>query len=225
MTRLINGVLDFQRRVFGSQRSLFGRLARGQRPPVLFITCSDSRINPNLLTQTDPGELFILRNAGNLVPPHGGPASGEEATVEYAVAQLKVHEIVVCGHSHCGAMQGLLNPDALRQLPRVAEWLAYARDLLPRLDGIPPAERLDRAIEANVLLQMEHLRTYPPVAEALRVRSLRLHGWVYQFETGEVRVYDPVRGVFISLSEKARQEGLFPAGAEADSGQRHDESI
>jgi carbonic anhydrase len=214
MTRFVRGVLDFQKRVFGTKQSLFDRLAKGQRPPALFITCSDSRINPNLLTQTEPGELFILRNAGNLVPPHGGPVGGEEATIEYAVASLKVREIVICGHSHCGAMQGLLNPDALKGLPAVAEWLTHARALLPALEGKPKDELLEQAIEANVLLQLEHLRTHPPVIEALAKRKLRLHGWVYHFETGEVLVYDPVAGRFVSINERARVTGLAATATE-----------
>jgi carbonic anhydrase len=215
MTRLIRGALDFQRRVFGTKQSLFGRLAKGQRPPALFITCSDSRINPNLLTLTEPGELFILRNAGNLVPPHGSRAGGEEATVEYAVSQLRVRDIIVCGHSHCGAVQGLLHPVSLQSLPAVADWLVYAKDVLPAVANVPPEHRLDRAIEANVLLQVEHLRSHPPVAAALAARELRLHGWVYRFETGAVVTYHPVSGRFIPLSEQARIEGLLPAGSGA----------
>jgi carbonic anhydrase len=224
MTRLIRGALDFQRRVFGTQQSLFARLAKGQRPPTLFITCSDSRINPNLLTQTEPGELFILRNAGNLVPPHGTPTGGEEATIEYAVVYLKVRDIIVCGHSHCGAIQGLLHPEALKDLPRVTEWLTYARAILPALADEPEDSRLDRAIEANVLLQLEHLRTQPPVSAALAARTLWLHGWVYQFETGNVRTFDPVAGHFVPLSEKARLLGL---GSSAEPGdvERHSDSI
>jgi carbonic anhydrase len=225
MTRLLRGALDFQRRVFGTKQSLFGRLAKGQRPPELFITCSDSRINPNLLTQTDPGELFILRNAGNLVPPHGTPVGGEEATVEYAVNALKVRDIIVCGHSFCGAVQGLLNPAALASLPCVAEWLTHARAILPQLEGEPAESRVNRAIELNVLLQLEHLRSHPPVAAALSARKLRLHGWVYQFETGDVRIYDPVSGKFASVSEKARLLGLVPTGKSTDEAENPNESI
>jgi carbonic anhydrase len=225
MTRLMRGALDFQRRIFGTKQSLFGRLAKGQRPPELFITCSDSRINPNLLTQTEPGELFILRNAGNLVPPHGGPTGGEEATVEYAVVQLKVRDIIVCGHSQCGAIQGLLHPEALKDLPRVADWLTFAKGLLAGLADEPAASRLDRAIEANVLLQIEHLRTHPPVAAALAARKLKLHGWVYRFETGEVRTYDPIVGRFVPISEKARIKGLTFDTPEPPVTEQPDESI
>src|SRR3954470_19210041 len=112
-TQLIKGVDKFRQKVFGTQEELFRELGKGQKPLALFITCSDSRIDPNLLTQTEPGELFVLRNAGNLVPPHGAPPNGEEATVEYAVAHLKVRDVILCGHARCGAVQGLLDGHAL----------------------------------------------------------------------------------------------------------------
>lgn len=120
MQKLIQGLHHFQTNVFSSQRELFERLARGQSPDALFITCSDSRINPNLITHTEPGELFILRNAGNIIPPYGAANGGEGATVEYAVAALGVRDIIVCGHSHCGAMNGLLNLDSLGELPTLS---------------------------------------------------------------------------------------------------------
>ena len=120
---------NFSGQVFPIHQSKFEELASGQRPPTLFITCSDSRIVPELLTQTEPGDLFVLRNAGNLVPPYSAPLSGEAATIEYAVKVLKVEHIVVCGHSHCGAITGLLRPETLKDLPAVAEWLAHAEQL------------------------------------------------------------------------------------------------
>jgi carbonic anhydrase len=222
MTRIIQGVLDFQRRVFGARKSLFGRLARGQQPPALFITCSDSRINPNLLTQTEPGELFILRNAGNLVPAHGAPPNGEAATIEYAVAHLQVRDVILCGHSGCGAVQGLLNPHGLEGLPAVAGWLAHARDLLadlpPAGEGLSAERRTALAIEKNVLLQLEHLKTHPPVRAALDAAGLRLHGWVYHIQTGQVDAYDPVLGRFAPLSEARRQKWLDRAAGTPPSG-------
>ena len=126
MQRLVEGIHQFQKDIFTSQRQLFERLAGGQRPLALFITCSDSRIVPSLLTQTEPGELFILRNAGNIVPPYSQGSGGEAATIEYAVCALKVKVIIVCGHSHCGAMDGLLHPEQLGELPAVRQWLTCA---------------------------------------------------------------------------------------------------
>src|SRR5688572_30910631 len=126
MQKLILGLHHFQTDVFSHRREIFERLTAGQRPEALFITCSDSRINPNQLTQTGPGELFILRNAGNIVPPYGAVHGGEAATIEYAICVLKVRDIVVCGHSHCGAMSGLLDPDSIENLCSVKSWLNHA---------------------------------------------------------------------------------------------------
>jgi carbonic anhydrase len=208
MTRILDGVKLFQQSVFGSKRELFERLGKGQSPLVLFITCSDSRINPNLLTQTEPGELFILRNAGNIVPPYGAGAGGEEATIEYAVAHLHVRHVVVCGHSACGAMAGLLQPHGLETMPAVGRWLAHAKDVVPQVQAagdLQPPERLLLTTELNVLLQLEHLKTHPAVAAALAAQALKLHGWVYHFQSGEVLAHDPGKGSFVALAEKHRR--------------------
>jgi carbonic anhydrase len=218
-SRIIEGIQLFQERVFGTKESLFQQLGQGQSPLALFITCSDSRINPNLLTQTEPGELFILRTAGNLVPPFGSPPSGEEATIEYALKQLHIRDVILCGHSCCGAMQALLAPDSLRELPGVAQWLTHARDVLPEVDrlgaDLPPSEKLLLAIERNVLVQMEHIRSFPCVQEALTGGRLRLHAWVYHFETGHVTAHDPGKERFVPLIEAPRQKWLVqvPGGA------------
>jgi carbonic anhydrase len=220
VTRLLKGVLEFQRRIFGGKRELFEQLGGGQHPLALFITCSDSRIIPDLLAQTQPGELFVLRNAGNIVPPHGGAPGAEAATIEYAVRQLQIREIFVCGHSHCGAMHGLLEPEALTQLPDVGGWLTHARDALtrtaPAADETPP-QRLRRVIEQNVLLQLEHVKTHPAVKDALAARTMRLHGWVYTFETGKVDVYDPLTGRFVPIHEKVRAKMLENADSSPES--------
>jgi carbonic anhydrase len=205
MTRLIQGVLDFQRRIFGKKRDLFAQLGKGQKPLALFITCSDSRIIPDLLAQTQPGELFVLRNAGNIVPPHGAGSGAEAATIEYALTQLRVRDVILCGHSRCGAMYGLLEPEELAKLPSVAGWLEYAKEVLPQVPaGLAADQRLAMAIEKNVLVQLEHLKTHPAVKAALETRSLRLHGWVYHFEKGQVDVYNPVSGRFVPLNEQVR---------------------
>jgi carbonic anhydrase len=205
VTRIIQGVLNFQKRVFGSKQQQFEDLAKGQKPLALFITCSDSRVMPDLLAQTEPGELFILRNAGNLVPPHGAGSGAEAATVEYAVAQLKVRDVIVCGHSRCGAMHGLLEPAGLAKLPSVAAWVEYAKAILPEVQAageVTEDRKLELAVERNVLLQMEHLKTHPAVKEAMEARTVRLHGWVYHFEVGKVDVYDPLAGKFIPVEQR-----------------------
>ncbi len=209
MQKLVAGVHSFQKEYFSSNRELFEQLCeKGQSPETLFITCSDSRVDPTLITQSRPGELFELQNAGNIVPPYGAGGIGAAATIEYAVAVLKVKHIVVCGHSHCGAMGGLLNPDSLTELPAVQGWLHHAestrRIIRENYKHITEAEKLLTAtVEENVLVQLEHLRTHPSVAAALARKELHLHGWVYKFESGEVFAYDVERGQFVPLAEAA----------------------
>jgi carbonic anhydrase len=220
MQRLIEGIHSFQRSYFSENRQLFEHLSNGQQPLALFITCSDSRVNPNLLTQTDPGELFILRNAGNIVPADGGViGGGEAATIEYAVSVLKVRDIVICGHSQCGAMAGLVADTRPRSngsgsngsssnghLPCVEAWLKHAeatkRIIAENYTHLTdPQDLLTAAVEENVLVQLENIRTHPCVAASLARRALTLHGWVYKFQSGQVFAYDPVSWQFTSLSD------------------------
>ena len=204
MQKLVDGIHDFQERYLSSQKQLFERLARGQEPLALFITCSDSRINPNLLTQTDPGELFIMRTAGNIVPPYGAVNGGEAGTIEYAVSVLDIKDIIVCGHSHCGAMSGLLHPERIEHLPAVKSMLSNAAATARILHEnytqlVEPHARLTAAVEENVLVQLENLRTHPSVAAALARDQLKLHGWVYKFETGDVFAFDPNVRQFLTI--------------------------
>jgi carbonic anhydrase len=205
MQKLIQGIHRFQAETFRPLQGLFEQLAHGQAPETLFITCSDSRIDPNLLTRSQPGDLFILRNAGNIVPPHGAANGGEAATIEFAVAALGVKDVIVCGHSHCGAMKGLLEPGAVAALPAVAGWLAHAettrRIVRENYRDLAPDRLLTLTVEENVLVQLENLRTLPAVAARLRKGDLHLHGWVYKIETGEVFAYDPGPGQFVPLAE------------------------
>ena len=210
MQKLVQGIHQFQREIFSSKQRLFERLVEGQNPSALFITCSDSRIDPCLLTQTEPGELFILRNAGNIVPPYGAAHGGEAATVEFAVSALEVKDIVICGHSHCGAMNGLLVPEMLDKLPAVRSWLAYAeatqRIVREKYGHISESSaRLTTTVEENVLLQLENLRTHPSVAAALGRQALNLHGWVYKFETGQVLTFSPDSEQFIPIQQAMGQ--------------------
>lgn len=204
MQRLIDGVHHFKSNIFGSQRELFEQLAKGQTPQTLFITCSDSRIDPNLLTQASPGELFIMRNAGNLVPPYGASQGGESATVEFAVAGLGVTDVIVCGHSHCGAMKGLLSPPSVKDFPAFTHWLSHA-ETTRRLVSDKYADRdgaalLNVTIQENVLAQLENLRTHPVIASGLSMNKIKLHGWIYKIETGEVFGFKPESGQFQLLN-------------------------
>ncbi len=200
MQKLIQGIHDFRAGPFRDDKALFERLAQGQNPEALFITCADSRITPNLVTNTKPGDLFVLRNAGNIVPAYNGEATGESATIEYAVSALGVKNIIVCGHSHCGAMAALLRPEARAPLPLVDGWLNHAeatrRIVLENYTELDEPNRVKVAIQENVLMQIENLRTHPTVAAAIARGDLGLHGWVYKFETGEVFSFDAQSGQF-----------------------------
>lgn len=204
MDKIAAGVVRFQQEAYAERRDLFERLAEGQSPEALFITCSDSRIDPNLLTQTDPGELFICRNAGNIIPPHTNHTGAMTASIEFAVGALKVPHIIVCGHSECGAMKGAMNPEGLDEFPHVREWLAYARAavLISRQKGaaLDDKDRLDLVIKENVLLQIAHLRTHPYVAARLSSGETRIHGWVYDIRTGEVLAFDEKANDFIPVA-------------------------
>ncbi len=183
---------------------MFERLASGQHPEALFITCSDSRIDPNLLTQTKPGEIFTLRNAGNIVPPSGVDSGGEEATIEYAVAVLGVRHIIVCGHSHCGAMKATLHPETLDDLPAVAVWLRHAEAARARVletwHGAADEDLLAHLTELNARTQLGNLRTHPAVAAKLSAGEVELHAWVYHIHAGTVAAYDEARGEFVEMT-------------------------
>ncbi len=197
--------MKFQREAYAERRDLFEQLADGQSPEALFITCSDSRIDPNLLTQTQPGELFICRNAGNIVPPHTNHTGAMTASIEFAVGALKVPHIIICGHSGCGAMKGALHPEGLDEFPHVREWLAYSRAATLIVNqmkkDISADERLDLLIQQNVLLQIAHLRTHPYVAARLATGETQIHGWVYDIKTGEVLAYDDNADAFIPVAD------------------------
>lgn len=205
MHKLISGLHHFQSKVFESHRVLFERLAEGQKPDALFITCSDSRINPNLITNTMPGDLFILRNAGNIIPPHGASNGGEAATIEFAITALGVKDLIVCGHSSCGAIKGLLQPESLESMPAVKSWLSHAeatqRIIKENYSDLPEEDKLNVAIQENVLVQIENLRTLPVVAARLARGDIRIHGWTYKFQTGEVFSYNPDLGQFLPATE------------------------
>jgi carbonic anhydrase len=204
MKRLIDGALRFQGEIYQEHRDLFRALATGQQPEALLITCSDSRVVPDLIVQAKPGDIFICRNAGNIAPPYSDVNGGVTATIEYAVSALNVRHIIVCGHSDCGAMKALLHPEKLNGLPSVKSWLKNAaraeqvvRENHPELDD---AARIDALIEENVLAQLDNLRTHPCVASRLRSGSLSLHGWVYDIESGQIRV-STNQSAFLPLSQ------------------------
>jgi len=199
--RLLQGVRSFRRDIYPANRHLYESVAtEGQRPHTLLITCADSRIDPELLTQSGPGEIFVARNIGNLVPAYGEMLGGVSAVIEFAVAALGVKHVVVCGHSDCGAMKALIDPASIASMPTVTQWLRNAAAALSvvqaRQPGATPAVMVEKLIEANVLLQLDHLRTHPSVAGRLALGNVSLHGWVYHIGTGMVSMYDPASGAF-----------------------------
>ncbi|MBI1764986.1 MAG: carbonic anhydrase [Acidobacteria bacterium] len=204
MEKIVRGIHQFQTTHFSEHQELFAQLSHGQQPETLLITCSDSRIVPDLLTQTQPGELFVIRNAGNIIPPYGAANGGEGATIEFAVGALQVKHIVVMGHSHCGAMKGLLQPDSLTALPLVAAWLKHAeatrRVVLASYEGLSDIELLNAAIKENVLVQVDNLRTYPAIAARLAKGDLTLHAWIYEIESGRILAYDAAHTQYVPVS-------------------------
>jgi carbonic anhydrase len=187
----------------------------------LFITCSDSRIDPNLITQAEVGELFVIRNAGNIIPPYKATNGGEGATTEYAIQVLGIEHVIVCGHSNCGAMKALLkNMDSLaKEMPLIYDWLQYAevtrRIVRENYLGLLGEELLEVTVAENVLAQLENLHTYPAIRAKLHRRELALHAWIYRIATGEVLAYDGVVHDFVApqsrLSFPEPAYGLHPS--------------
>lgn len=195
MKLLLEKLHEFHKNVHANNRDFYDNLINGQAPDTMLITCSDSRICPESLFGYKPGEVFVLRNAGNIVPAYGVGSGGEAATIEYAVAVLGVKHIVVCGHTGCGAMAALMNPDSVKTLPGVAEWLKAAENTRRVvLEAHPEASQKEQgnyAVRENLLCQLDHLRTHPAVAAALKSGKVQLHAWIYKLEDSAVEAYDP----------------------------------
>lgn len=210
MDKLFRGIMEFRREEFERHRELFRELGRRQQPHTLFIGCSDSRVVPNLITGTDPGELFIVRNVANIVPPYRSTEEYVATTsaVEYAVLSLGVNTIVVCGHSNCGGCAALNKPaDELAHLPHVRKWLEVSREVKGRVDrlmvGDTPEEREWLTEQVNVLVQMKNLLTYPYVRERYERDELRILGWHYLIETGEIYNFNDATQLFELVADLA----------------------
>ncbi len=219
MKKLITGLQAFKENYVQTHREQLEELSHGQKPRVLFISCSDSRIDPNLLTQTEVGELFVIRNAGNIIPPYGAANGGEGASIEYAIQALGIEQIVICGHSHCGAMKGLLQIGKLeQQMPLVYDWLKHAeatrRLVLESYPDYSGEELLEITIAENVLTQIKNLQTYPVVHSRIYQGKLKIYGWIYLLETGEVLAYDAEKHAYIppqsQLDYDEAAEGMVP---------------
>lgn len=215
MERIIAGVHRFRTLEYPKNREQYEELARKQqRPMALFITCSDSRVLPHRITQTEPGDLFEIRNAGNIVPPHGAPTGGEVATIEYSLEVLRVKNIIVCGHSQCGAMKAMLEERPLEDLPAAKAWLGQAeatkRIVKHKYHNLSIDELWPIATQENVLVQMNHVSTHPSVAARLSSGEVRVFGWYYDIGSGQVLQYDQSRGQFLELGSDAIAAAPLP---------------
>jgi carbonic anhydrase len=213
--KLLNGIVDFRRHVRPAVKDTFALLALGQRPDTLFIACSDSRVVPNLFASTEPGDLFVIRNVGNLIPPYdegdlhtggGGPHFGSEAAaIQFALATLPIEEIIVCGHSECGAIGALAHGQAPADTPALSCWLRHGQISLRKLEAGAKLgahlERHNQLSQINVLEQLEHLKSYPLVQARLASRKLRLHGWYFDIKGAEVYEYEPSEERFHLIDE------------------------
>ncbi len=210
MKKLLSGIAEFRRTRRPEYAETFARLALGQKPDALFIACSDSRVVPNLFASTEPGDLFVLRNVGNIICPCGGDGrstgdDSEAAAIEFALGTLRVSDIIVCGHSECGAMHALHSKRAMPDAPHVERWIRHSRPALSRLEqerskpgDLPPHDRLS---QINVLLQLEHLQTYPIVQQSMHERGIRLHGWWFDIGRLDVLAFDRDENAFVLLDD------------------------
>ncbi|MBI3540726.1 MAG: carbonic anhydrase [Deltaproteobacteria bacterium] len=198
MKKLIQGIVDFRKHRIKDYREKFSKLALGQSPDTLFIACSDSRVVPNLFASTDPGDLFVIRNVGNLIPPcntdgHSQGDKSEWAAIEFAILQLKIADIIICGHSECGAVQAILQGRQKIAGEHLKSWLEYGEKASSMTSEIEFQKNLaehNKISQANVLLQLAHLKTYPLIQERLKKDILHLHGWWFDIESGNVYSFD-----------------------------------
>lgn len=204
MQRLIEGYRHFIEDVFPGRRDQFHLLADQQAPRWLFITCSDSRVLPDLFLSTGPGDLFLTRNAGNVVPLTSQDVDGVTATIEYAVEVLRVPHAILCGHSDCGALKAALNPEALQSLPKANRWLQHVQAAFAHRQPLNPADgdgaELASLIRGNVVAQLWNLKAQPAVVRAIAENRLQVHGWYYDILTGRIEQYDEEQRRFVPLA-------------------------
>ncbi|MBM7342113.1 carbonic anhydrase [Pantoea coffeiphila] len=213
MKEIIEGFLKFQKNAFPERVKLFKNLANQQSPRALFISCSDSRLVPELVTQREPGDLFVIRNAGNIVPSYGPEPGGVSASVEYAVAALQVNDIVICGHSDCGAMTAIATCKCLDHMPAVSSWLRYAdsaRVVNEARQHADQSTKVASMVRENVIAQLANIQTHPSVRLALEEGRVTLHGWIYDIESGRIDAFDSRSGTFMSLADNPDIQAVSP---------------
>lgn len=207
MKKLIQGIVDFRTNRTEESRALFAKLALGQQPDALFIACSDSRVVPNVFASTNPGDLFVIRNIGNLIPPHDSLKDNSVAAVlEFGIFTLNVGDIIVCGHSECGAMNALSKGAQTSCCPHLDAWLAYGQESVNKVNsGLildPKLSRHNQISQVNVLQQLEHIAGYPFIRERLNQREVRLHGWWFDIANADVYCYEQSQNQFVLIDEK-----------------------
>lgn len=207
MKKLIHGIVDFRKNLTPEYRALFASLALGQKPDALFIACSDSRVVPNLFASTNPGDVFVLRNIGNLIPPSPSQEQdgSAQAAVEFSVFALNISHIVICGHSECGAIEAMVNGVDEKCCPHLASWLKYGKESVKRVDeGAVLDSRLSRfnqISQMNVLQQIEHIKSYPFVRERIEQKKLHMHGWWFDIAHADVYCYEEDVNQFVLIDE------------------------
>jgi carbonic anhydrase len=208
MRKLIQGIVDFRKNLTEENRALFAKLALGQKPDALFIACSDSRVVPNLFASTNPGDVFVLRNVGNLIPASSDDhqENSAQATLEFSIFSLNIADIIICGHSECGAMKALVEGIDSHSCPHLANWLKYGEEAVKKArEGLvlnPKLSEENRISQANVLLQMEHIASYSFVRERMEKKRLRVHGWWFDIAHADVYCYEPTLNQFVLIDEK-----------------------
>ncbi|MGZ3732359.1 MAG: carbonic anhydrase [Parachlamydiaceae bacterium] len=208
MKKLIQGIVEFRRNLTEESRHLYATLALGQKPDTLFIACCDSRVVPNLFASTNPGDLFVLRNIGNLVPPATCPMhdNSASATLEFSMHCLAVRDVIVCGHSECGAMQAILQGIDTLSCPHLESWLKYGQEALDKVrQGFvldPTITEVNQISQMNVLQQMEHVRSYPFIQERLKKKEMRIHGWWFDIAHADVYCYEQDVNRFVLIDEQ-----------------------
>lgn len=225
MKKLIQGIIDFRKNVRDGYREKFAKLALGQKPDALLIACSDSRVAVNVFASTEPGDLFVIRNPGNLVAPCGkdGRSTGDDAeaaAIEFALLVLDVADIIVCGHSECGATRMLLGEGQDLPAPHLKDWLKHSQKALAQLkrgtrigEDLPEHNKLS---QLNVLRQLDNLRTYPIVSERLKAGRVRLHGWYFDIAQAEVLAYDEKAKKFVVVDEAEAERHLSGVNDDTD---------
>src|ERR1700733_11538657 len=219
MKKLITGIVDFRKNLTEESRALFAKLALGQKPDTLFIACSDSRVVPNLFASTEPGDLFVLRNIGNLIPPFSSSCQDDSAAavIEFSISSLNVSDIVICGHSECAAMQALSKGIDTLACPHLESWLKYGKEALNKVrEGFiidPSLSEHNQISQVNVLQQMEHIKSYPFIKDRLEKKQLRIHGWWFDIAQADVYCYEQNINQFVLIDEKEAQQILKRLGA------------